>query len=74
MTMRVVKAVAVIVNVALFGLTIFTLAQGVDLEGPDVVLVLVMILAPVVNLAALHWPSPLPSAVPAPRGATEGQG
>ncbi len=69
-----VKAVAVLANLALLGLTVFmTVTSGVELEGVAGILVLLMILVPVVNLAALYWPSPLPTAVPAPREAAEGQ-
>jgi hypothetical protein len=74
MTARKVKAVAAMANLALLGLTVFTLTKGVELEGSDVALVLLMILAPVVSLAALYWPSPPVAAVPTPRGATERQG
>ena len=73
MTVRTVKAVALIANLALLGLTIFTVTRGVELEGSDVVLFLLMTLVPVVNLAALYWPNPLTSAVPASRGTTEDQ-
>ena len=75
MTARTVKLVAMIANLALLGLTIFVVTRsGVELEGLYGILFLLMILVPVVNLAALYWPSPLPSAVPSQRDATEGQG
>jgi hypothetical protein len=74
MTVRTVKAVAAITNLALLGLTVFLVTRGgVELEGLFGILFLLMILVPVVNLAALYWPNPLPSAVPASRGATEDQ-
>jgi hypothetical protein len=69
-----VKTVAVIANLALLGLTVFVVTtSGAELEGVEGILVLLMIVVPVVNLAALHWPHPLTSAVPAPRGATDDQ-
>ena len=73
MTARTVRVVAVMANLALLGLTAFTMTRGVELEGLDVVLFLSMILAPLVNLAALYWPNSLTSAVPAPRGTTGDQ-
>jgi hypothetical protein len=68
-----VKVAAVLANLALLGLTVFTVTRGVELEGSDVVLFLLMILAPVVSLAALYWPNPLTSTAPTPRGAMEDQ-
>ncbi len=74
MTGRTMKTAAVIVNVALIGLTVLVVtSRGIELEGLDVVLVLLMILAPVLSVAALYWPSHPKPALPAPQGATEGQ-
>ena len=73
MTVHTVKVVAVIANLALLGLTVFTMTRGVELEGTDVVLFLLMVLAPVVSLAALYWPSQPQPVGPAPSGATENQ-
>ncbi len=74
MAVRTVKAVAVIVNLALLGLTVFVVTRsGVELEGLTGILFLLMILVPVVNLAALYWPSLPMSAGSSPREATEGQ-
>jgi hypothetical protein len=75
MTGRMVKAVAATANPMLLGLTIFVVTvSGVELEGLYGILFLLMILVPVVNLAALYWPNPLTSAMLSPRGATEDQG
>ncbi len=71
MTSRTVKLVAVMANLALLGLTGFTVTRGVELEGTDVVLFLLMVLAPVISLVALYWPSQPQPAGPAPSGATE---
>jgi hypothetical protein len=57
MTSRRVKVVAAIANLALLGLTGFTVTRGVELEGTDVVLFLLMVLTPVISLVALYWPN-----------------
>ena len=73
MTGRTVRAIAVIVNVAPIGLAVLVVtARGIELEGLDVVLFLLMILAPVLSTVALYWPGQPKSAVPVPQGATEG--
>ncbi len=74
MTVRKVKAVAVAANLALLGLTVFSVTgPGAELDGLSVILFLLMTLTPMVNLVALYWPHPLTSAAPVPRGATEDQ-
>jgi hypothetical protein len=74
MTASIVKVVAAIANLALLGLTVYMMViSGVELEGLYGILFLLMILVPVVNLAALYWPSPLPSVVPAPHETTKEQ-
>jgi hypothetical protein len=71
MTVGKVKVVAVLGNLALLGLTVFmTVTSGVELEGAAGILVLLMIVVPVVNLAALYWPNQVPSAASASHGAT----
>jgi hypothetical protein len=71
MTARKVKAVAAMANLALLGLTIFVVTtSGAELEGVYGILILLMVLVPVVNLAALSWPNPPISAVPASQGTT----
>ena len=75
MTVRIVKTVAVLANLALLGLTVFVVTRpGVVLEGLSGILFLLMILVPVVNLGALSWPNPPPAAAPSAREATKGQG
>ncbi len=69
MTTGKVKVVATIANMALLGLTGFTVTRGVELEGMDVVLFLLMVLAPVISLVALYWPNQ-PQPAECARGAT----
>ncbi len=74
-TGRRVKAVAVMVNLILLGLTFFVASRpGFEIEGITAVLFLMVVVAPVVSILALCWPHPVPSALPAPNEATKGQG